>query len=215
MELTTNQLLSLIVVVPSIVAIVRFRMIDPGFYPFLFVIFLGLLNECLSTYLQQQNVRIAPATNIYSLLEAGFVTWQFKNWNLFKKNATPKILIVSFICVWCIEIFFVSSINHYVSYYNIFYSFAIVLMSIQMMNKLLIMVTRKLLTNPIFLACAGFILFFTFAIMVEIFWMYGLSASKEFRLKVYDMLAYVNFIVNIVFTISILWMPTKQKFILQ
>src|SRR5665647_455347 len=113
-------------------------------------------------------------------------------------------------------------INFVSSWFRITYSFLIVLMGITGINKLMLLDINKpigmnssnIFKNPVFLICIGSIVFFTFKLIVEIFWFYGLNASKDFRLDVYDILIYINLIVNLVYALAVLWIPAKQQYIL-
>ena len=88
-------------------------------------------------------------------------------------------------------------------------------MAINVTNSLIITEQRSLIKNPIFLLCISFIFFFTYTILVEIFWKYGLTKRSTFGFNVYIILEYVNLITNLVYALAILWMPRKQKFILR
>lgn len=90
----------------------------------------------------------------------------------------------------------------------------IVLMSINMINRMLVDGKKKLIQNPLFLILIGFIVFFTYKALIEIFWVYGLNASRDFRLEVYRIMAYINLAVNIIYAIAVLWMPRKREFML-
>jgi hypothetical protein len=149
--------------------------------------------------------------NIFSLIEALLITWQFKNWKLFNKLSFLLIL-TGLVITWAIEVFFISSIHVFASYFIIIYSFIIVLMSISILNMLIIKEQGHLLKNSIFLICISFIVYFTYAVIVEIFLLYGINESEKFMINVYAILVYINLFVNLLFALAILWMPTRQIF---
>src|SRR5207344_2231486 len=114
------------------------------------------VNEIISTFLNRYQIGNALNTNIYSLLESLLITFQFRNWGLFRKNKNGYLVLLSFFTLaWGIEVLMIGSIHQFISYYNIIYSFVIVIMSIQMMNRMLMSTTKSLLLNPVFLICGG------------------------------------------------------------
>lgn len=215
MSYTVIVLFTLSILIPAVIGLVRFKKINSIYHPFLYLIWLGCFNELLSLTLIKFYFFNTITNNIYYLLEALLIFWQFKRWNLFHSYKKLFSLLVFLISIaWVINCFIVSKINVVASYYIIIYSFVIVLMSINMVNALLIREKRQLLKNPIFLICISFIIFYTYATLVEIFFIYGLTSSSEFRINIYHILSYFNLFSNLIYAIAILWMPRKQEFIL-
>jgi hypothetical protein len=59
------------------------------------------------------------------------------------------------------------------------------------------------------------VVFFTYAATVESFWIYGISSSGNFASRVYYIMVVINLICNLVFALAMLWIPKRQRFILQ
>ncbi|HMK05166.1 MAG TPA: hypothetical protein VK489_13270 [Ferruginibacter sp.] len=149
------------------------------------------------------------------MLESFLITWQFYTWKLFNRHRSLYIVILCLLMsTWLVENFILSKINYFSSYFRIVYSFIIVLMSISVLNMLLVRERKTLLKNPMFLICITFIIYYTYRVVVEAFWVYGLNSSREFRLKVYQILLFINVFANLVYALAVLWMPTKQRFTL-
>jgi hypothetical protein len=175
----------------------------------------GLLNEIINTIIISKGYSNAVNTNIYTLTEVLLILWFFYNFRVFRKRAIYfSILAGLILSAWIAENFVFSSIRSFSSYFIVFSYFIIVLLSISMINKVQAAERKGLLKNSKFIICTGFILFFTYALLVEIFWIYGLNASKSFRLEVYRIMAYVNLVVNLIYAIAVLWMPRKQESLL-
>jgi hypothetical protein len=147
----------------------------------------------------------------------------FKNMGIFEKVPRSfKIFMGSMVLLWLWENGVQGKITYVSSLFRITYSFFIVLMSITVINKLLIldmyrpleMDSRGILRNPVFLICVGAIVFFTFKVLVEIFWLYGLDHSNAFRMKLYDILIYINLVKNGIYALAVLWILPKQKYIM-
>jgi hypothetical protein len=60
----------------------------------------------------------------------------------------------------------------------------------------------------------GFIAFFTCKILIEIFWVYGLNSSRDFRVEVYRIMTFINLTVNLIYAITLIWMPAKREYTL-
>lgn len=200
------------IAIPAIAGAVRIKNISQIYFPFLFCIWIGFINECVSFVLIQfYHVSNAINSNIYSLIEALLYTWFFANLNLFGNTKTAVSLVVFICSTWLLDNFFLSKVNSFNSYFAIIYPLIIVLMSITMMNKMIISQIR-LFTDSSFLICSALIIYFTLFALIGIFWLYGLNSGKSFRLNIYRIMAYVNLSVNLIFTLAILWMRRKQEF---
>lgn len=87
-------------------------------------------------------------------------------------------------------------------------------MSISLINRIILVEHKKLGKNVLFLICLAFICFFTYALVVEIFTLYGKGVSKEFQVALYRIMSYINVATNIAYAFAISWIPTKQRSIL-
>jgi len=214
MDFTLVLTTSFSVLIPSIVGWVRFKRIHPTFYPFVFLIWLGLLNEILSTVLiHALHKSNAINSNIYVLLEGLFLLWQFEKWgNFTEKRKFFFMYFFLFIAVWLVENFYISRITYFSSYFRIIYSGVICLMSVNYLNSIIVKEHRNILLNSSFLICGSFIIYYAYKVMVEAFWIYGLNNSSQFRISVYNILDYINLLTNCIFAIAIAWIPGKQKF---
>lgn len=208
-----SLVLSLAIFIPAVIGLVLIKKINPVYYPFILLIWIGGINELVNFYLISNGKSNAANTNIYFLIESLLITYQFRKWNLFqRKNKLFSLLIYIFLLSWVIEVFMLSTIAKFASYYSIFFSFVVVMMSISMINILIVHSKGKLIKNPIFIICAGFILFFTNAIIVEAFYQYGLMLSKRFQVSVVRVMTFTNLFINILYSFAVLWMPKRQKF---
>jgi hypothetical protein len=204
---------SLSVIIPGVIAAIRLRKIDAAYYPFLCILMFGVINELITFYLVKHGKSNAVNNNCYYLIEGLLIVYQFKRWELEPRiKYLYPLLFTSFSAFWLAEAFVFSHIGRFASYYIIFYSYVVVLLSITMTNKLLLTQRRTLLKNSVFLICIGFIVYFTNAILVEAFYLYGISASPTFQTAVVGIMAFINLLTNLLFALAVLWMPKKQKF---
>ena len=173
------------------------------------------MNELISFLMTKNGQTTAINNNIYVLIESILISWQFKKWGLLQRpRFLFPLLLVLLIISWIVENFIVFKITYISSYFRVLYSFIIVLMSVSVINGLFILDKKDILRNPIFLICIGFIFYYTYKVLVETFWIYGLNHSRGFRNNVYIILTYVNLFANLIYALAVLWMPTKQRFTL-
>lgn len=193
---------------------VRYKKIDPQFTPFIICLSVALVNEICSLIISKMHYTTAYNNNIYVLLEALLITWQFNNWGLFHRSGYLFTGIMLAITLgWTIENLVIFRLSQVSSYFRIGYSYLIVMMSINIMSSLIITYRSKLLRSSVFLICLGFIIYFTNKILFEVFWLYGLNAGSIFRNKVYMTLTWINLIVNLIYAIAVLWIPKKPQYI--
>jgi len=218
------SIFALSILIAGIIGLIRSKKIDETFYPFIIVVWLACINEVLGCILELSGHYTAVNNNIYVLTEAILFTFLFKNLGIF--DGLPQLfplLISFFIVVWIWENFIHSKIIYVSSWFRVIYSFLIVLMSITVLNKLIIGNINKsiertssyLLKDPVLLLCIGSIVYFTFKILIEIFWLYGLNQGRDFRVHIYQILVYINLAVNFIYALAILWAPPKQQYMIQ
>jgi hypothetical protein len=203
------------ILLPFLISVLRFKVIAREYHPFIYLLLLGVVNEIISTILNYKGYSNAVNSNIYVLLESVMLVWLFARWKLFRRPALFYALLIFLISFWLFENFYISKISYFSSYFRILYSFVIVLMSIQIVNRLIVREQRSLVKNSMFIISVGFIIYYIYKILVEIFWVYGLNNSKEFQNDVYNILHFINLFTNLIFALAILWMPRKREFMLQ
>jgi hypothetical protein len=201
------------ILIPALIGMYRVKQIEHTYYPFIMLIVLGLLNEILSIGLALNGIHTTLNNNIYVLLEAVLILWFFSAVNLFNNKKIFYVLLILIVCVWTAEALTVTLYNQ-CTYYRIIYSFLIVLLSINMINKILASEQRALLKNSLFLICICFTFYYTLNSLVNAFWLYGLLKSREFLQGIQDIMMYTNLLNNLIFTTAIIWIPRKQASIL-
>jgi hypothetical protein len=202
--------------IAAFIGCVRFRRIHPDYYPFLFLIWTGSINEVISTILIFSGYYNIVNFNIYNLIESLLATWLFYRWRLFDGNQKLyHSLLLTFSASWLLDIIFISGFSHFNSYFRIFYSFALILMSINMINRMLFKERINFLRNPVFIICSGFIIFYTLTVTTEAFYVYGLKLSLAFQANITYILMSANLFCNLIYALAILWMPRRQAFSLQ
>lgn len=215
MDFNLVVILSLSIIVPAVIGLIRFAKINKAFYPFIFCIWLGTINEIISVIIVFNHHSNAVNGNIYLLVESLLFVWQFERWKLFNNNNVWfKVIVASLLLLWLSENIFISDIYHFNSYFRIYYSTLLTFMGISEINRLIVTERKSIVKNPTFLICVAFIIYYTMSLLAEVFWIYGINLNKTFKTKVYHISVITNFISIILYTLAILWMPIKQRFTL-
>jgi len=210
-----SEIFSLSILIAGVIALVKFRKSEAAYYPFILLVWIASINEILSVTLINLGFRANINNNVYVLVESLVILWFFSRLQtVLSKNIVFLTLGLSFIVFWFAENLIISKIIYISSYFRIYYSFVIVILSITTVNHLIVTAKRNLLKMPVFLISIGFIIYFTYKILVEAFWVYGLNNSRDFRINVYTILMYLNLFVNLVFALAILWIPRKREYTL-
>jgi hypothetical protein len=207
-------LFSSTILLAAVIAVIKFKNIDRSFYPFLMLTWVASLNEIISLVVSMLGYSTTLNNNIYILAEALLILWQFKEWNLFCSYRNSYRLINSIlILVWILEDYNITALGKLTMHFRLLYSLLIVIMSIHLNTRLVFIYKKNLVTSPVFLICSGFTVFFTYKILIEVFWMYGLKSSVNFRNNVYIILIWINGLINILYSVALLCIPAKPRYI--
>jgi hypothetical protein len=197
----------------AIIAIARFRSIASAYYPFLCIIWLGLLNETLSLFIIYNNRSNAVNSNIFVLVEYLVTLLQFYKWNNHAAGRYYAAAVAGAI-VWVADNFVLHSISENNSLFRVYYSLAVVFLSINQVNKLIIYEKGNLLRNATFIICIAFLFYFGCKAFIETFNALRFGLSDMFLRNLWIILYFVTFITNLIYAIAILCIPAKQEFTL-
>lgn len=203
--------LSLTIFVAGVISLIRFPKINETYYPFVFCLWIGCINESLNIYLVINGYQTLLNNNIYALIESVLLIWFLKEGRLIKKHFI--ILVLSLIIGWSVETFVIRNITDNSTLFRIFSSLAIVILSIKVINRLIFSQQKHLLKSSTFLLCIAFIIYFTYTVLVQSFVIYGVDRQSTFLLNIYVIMIYVNLAVNLLYALAVLWMPKKARYI--
>ena len=206
-------LISQSILLPFLVGLVRFRHIGRTYRPFLVLLVLGALNEPASYLFIEKIHSNAIPNNIYALAEWTLIAWQFHRWGFLRSQRMLYLGLVMLVSlVWVTEDILLGRINTFPPYFQIFYCFLIVLLSVNKINFMITYEDRKLYGNPIFLICIGFIIFFIYRIIYEWAYQSSVHRSTDTALFVIMLFGYVNALTNVIFAIALLCIRRPPRF---
>jgi len=206
-----NIFLNHSVVIAAAIAVLRFKIIDKNFQPFIFFIWLGLINETLSLVLIYTKGSNTVNSNVYVLLESLLILYLFFSWDSISKPLY-SLLMFAAVSVWITDNLVVHNINGNNSVFRIFYSFIIIFCSLIQVNKLVISERVSLIKNPVFLICIAFLAYYACKAFVEVFNAFHLSLSHSCNRSIFTILYLADFLSNLIYAIALLCIPRKQLF---
>ncbi len=201
------------IAIAATIGLIRFQKINRAYRPFIFITIAALANEVASTLLIMSDNSNAISTNMLNLVEGCLWLFQIKVWGGFKRRKWVfPALFSTMVCIWIVENLVFGRIHVFSSIFAVTSAVVFVFLAIDQVNQLIVEEKGNLLRNSRFLICVGIIIFFTYRIMVESFYLMDLTQSNQFLRNVFGILVFVNVFVNLLFALAILWMPTRQKF---
>lgn len=209
------KILLFTIIIPCIVGLVRLKKINRTYHPFIAFLWLGFLNELIGEFTNKYFSTNVVNCNIYTILEANLLVYLLWQWDLFEKKLSFFSVLFALWIFWIAEIFYFSNIMVFDSYFIIFYSLVIVVLSISMLNKILSVERARPVNNPKFVILLCLILFYSYSGVIEIFWKWSFSRGEAVSASYYYIITYLNFINNIFYTYAILCMRRKLRFTMQ
>jgi len=210
---TWLTLLALTSLLPAIAGLFRFRKVDPLFFPFLLLLWLGAATEVGSLVLVYQQQSNLTVYNCFLLAEYWLLLWQFQRWGLFRGQTKMPLLLAGLGGLWWMaESFLLDNLSQVDSYFLIGASIVMVVFSIRTISNLLVFENYRLLHHGKFLICLGLLIYFAFSILMEAYLLFGLTLSQVFQVNISELSYYVNALVNVLFLYSVLCIPTRLQF---
>lgn len=210
--MTLSFLLSLSILLPLTIGLIRVRKIETSYQPFIVLIALGLLTEIASTISIRVFGTNAVVTNVFFLLECLLILYLFYCWRF---NARPRkwhrIVPLVLVAGWIVQNLVLYKIVEFSPFFHVAYSFIIVILSINEINYLITHENRQLLKNAEFIICLGFIIFFIYQILYEGSYYISVQESKAgIARTITSYHQYINVLTNIIYAIGIWFIPEKK-----
>ncbi len=209
-----TDLLSYVIVFAAVAGIVRFKRILKEYRPFVYLVWIALANEIISTltiYAFRSNV---ANSNIYILAEYIMILWLFMRWDNLKRKRFYWLLLTGGSFLWVIDNCIVHRLGITNSFSRIFYSLVFVYLSVEVVNTIIFYPVSNLFLNAKFLICIAFIIYYSYRGVFEIFFFLQIRMSNAFYVHLFRILVSVNFVANLIYFFSMICIPKKQKFIL-
>ncbi|OQP66920.1 hypothetical protein A3860_00740 [Niastella vici] len=216
MDDTLRFIFSLSIGFAVIIGIVRFRRIDPSYYPFIFNCIAALAVEILNWRLTETGHPSAFifVLNVFSYIDFFLFLWLFHNWGLFNRNKSTFLTIAGIgFLMWIVENVTTGFVKHNY-YFFILYAFALIFFSVNTFNKMVVHERNSIFRNPKFWICLGIIIFYSFFILVVTT---GITlivhkVSVQFRRDLQAIGVFSNLLVNLLYAVALVWVPRKKHY---
>ncbi len=197
-----------------IIGIVRWRVIDAAYYPFIYNVIVVLLVEIINAT-HEYSALTNEVLNIFSIIDFCTFAWLFHNWGLFNHNKKQfSILIVSFCVTWFVITFFITGFTKINNPFLLIYSFALIIFSVTTFNKIVVQERINIFTNAKFWICIGIIIFYSFFIVTRATDLSAhmlLQISQPFLRSLQKINNYSNVLVNLLYAAAVIWIPKKKN----
>jgi hypothetical protein len=210
-------LVSISILFPLIAGLIRWRRIGKGYQPFFILVVAGVITELITGYvIPVKHSSNAGISNFYILAEWILIVWQFQVWGTPRLRKNLYYALIALSCsIWFTENLAMHHVGEFSPYFRFFYSFSIVLFSVNKINFMITHDNRNLLRHPGFLICIGFIIYFIYKIIYEWAYQSSLFGATEITTKIIMLDGYINALTNIIFAIALLKIPAPEKFTLR
>lgn len=207
--------LSMSIAPAAVAGFVRRKKIDSSYAPFLWLLWVGLVNEVLSYFLILWFRNNFYNYNLFLLLEAVLLCLLFKRQGFFGERKWPVPVLTGVLGSFWVAELFLAGLERFQSYSLILYSVLIAVFSIELMNRVVFRENQVLWRNALFLLCLCFTVSYGWGIAVEIFLLLGLQRSAFYQVFIYDFSVYLNALLNLIYFVAVLWMPLNSRLLLQ
>jgi hypothetical protein len=212
MDASLTFIFSLSILFPAVAGVMRYRNADPGYRPFLYLIFVSLINELLvGLYLSDLSKHMQTLDwQIFNLIEWILLLVQFHYWGRLKKYKYLFVIILTVSLVgWVFENFIYSNIYSFNPVFLISYSFVLVLLSINTINSTVAQQNQSLSKNGLFIICVGLVIFFIYTIVVFLFLALDIKYETVLMQKIFNIRVYVNALTNLIYAAGIYYIPVS------
>ncbi len=212
MQYSWITLMSYTIMPAAIAGIILYRKIIPSYYPIIYLLWIGLVNECISTVLISHRHSNSFNNNIYALLESLLLLWQFKNWGLLKRNGFV-LLMLAILILWPWENLWLKQIFVFGHFFRMGYALMILVLSMLLLVKTGLKSMGHFRRDAKVVFCSGFVIYYSVNLLIEILLYYGMVDSKELSDLIFQAASFINAFVNLIYLMAVLWIPKKPLFI--
>ena len=214
---TSFFILSLSIVFAAVGGMVRYRAMDPAYHPFVYYACLSVAVEIIAYIFIScgQTEWVGTLYNLFAIGEFYMLTRMFHNWGLFRRKQSTFIGIVVlsvllYLCTLYIRGY--GKINYFARIVN---AFLLIFFSISAFNRMILNERINIFKNAKFWICIGMMIYFTYFILVstEQLSFLHINRTYSFKNKVFQINAYSNLLVNLLYAVAVIWIPRKKNII--
>jgi hypothetical protein len=206
---------SFVIIIPAVIALIRFSVIDEVFKPLAYNIWVGLSAEILAHIFRITIKNNLYVFNVYMYFDLITFLWLFYKWGAFEKISRLKIIcsITFFSLLWIWDNLYQHQLGGKNFIFRITYSMVLLLIAIDQLNNVVIKSNRSGNYYTYIYITVAVIFYYAYSTFISLF--NSPLFHPTAQLWKWNMLIYViiNVITNLLFAMSFLWMRKKVKFI--
>ena len=210
-------ILSLSISFAAILGVIRFRKMDTAYHPFIYYTWLSLMIEIAVFVLLsfEMDDSVGVLLNISALTEFYLLASLFLNWGLFKRNKKFFYATIAFFFLLYFSTIFERGYNKRNHLGSIANSFGLIFFSISAFNTMILNERINIFKNAKFWICIGIVIFYTCSILVSTGRVSFVKQhlSQDFIDSVWQIKAYSNLLVNLLYAVAVIWIPRKKNII--
>ena len=216
MNYLINFLLSFLIIIPTAILLLRYKIIDTSYRPFMWLCLTISASEILKYILINLGNYDYVSYNIALPIQCCLYLWLFKRWHLF--NTRPYLvwgLALLLLIIWVADHFLIDGyqLRNRTNYFRISYSLTLVLLSVNTINHLIVSEKKNLLLNSRFLICISLVVYYTYRIIIDAFKLNHMSNQFFHDLENFNRSLLIG--LNLIFALAALWIPRKKNFTIQ
>lgn len=198
--------LNLSILFPIIVWVVRLQNINEVYNLFIVHLFFGLLNEIIHLTIHSNTISTTSSL-VYYFLETQCILYYLLYWSEFS-SFFKKIFHIVFLVLLTINALLLFNVNGYIFYWlYMIILFTIIVLGIKTLVKVKIDISQKLIIIPI-------IVYSIYYIVLNVLMAFLFSKTTQaLFIKLYDVIAIINFLSYISYSLALLWAPKKEKYL--
>jgi len=205
--------MSMTISLAAITGSLRWGKIDPSNRPIIVAWWIVVITETIQYLLINLGMYSNLVYNLYMVPLSAMLLFQFNKWGILGKRLMLAIFLI-LIAIWIADYFI---INGYMLttrrfIHRLMFNLVVVMLAVTSINKQIMSERRVLLTNSRFLICVGLTIYYTYRVLVDAFWLYGLS--NEFTTILASFNRYLLQFYYLILFLAALWIPRKKNYIL-
>jgi hypothetical protein len=202
------------IALPAIAAALRIKRLQGRFMALAVLLWAGLINETISYLAIARHGNNSINSNIYTLAEFLIMLWLF--YRAGENRAKKYFLVAAWAgtVVWMVTVFELHSIMVHNTLSRVLSSLVIVYLSIDKISETIFNEPGNR-RKPLLWLWFSFFTYYAYQAFISIFEIFPMGISNEFYLRLYLILSVINFLINLVYTAVILWIPKQTGFTLR
>ncbi len=214
--MTTFHLLTISafsIALPAVASLFRARLWYTRYLAFSILLWIGLLNEGLSYVLILDKGSNLCNGNLYSGIEFFFLLYLFSKISMLKVRLY-WILGIILLAVWIFDNLIWHSLNNENALFRLLSGYCVLYMGVDRGNQLVLMEHSPQYKQIELWLCVSLVIHFMYKSFLSIFNLFPLGISPEFYAKLWLIFSVVNLVTNILYFITIIWIPKRKDYTL-